>query len=167
MTGLDQIREAVADYLNQNGVKAVTAWAAQPRDGAGVPVCAVSLRRCEAVGSAFCDYLGERYNPETASWQALYGKRVEVTLGLDLYAGADAGGEEAIRAAFDALAGALQNGGPEGLRLERLTCGETEFDVEEGRYRCGVEAAGRAFLCAAAEEGELFLDFVLKGEWKH
>ena len=52
MTGLDQIREAVADYLNQNGVKAVTAWAAQPRDGAGAPVCAVSLRRCEAVASA-------------------------------------------------------------------------------------------------------------------
>ncbi len=167
MTGLEQLREAMAAHLEKNGVHALCAWPDAPRDGAGEAVCAVSIRKCEAAGAALCDYLGERYDEAKGTWQELYGKRLTVTFGLDLYAGVGAGGEEAVRTAFDALAGALQKGGPKGLRLNSLSCGETAFDAAEGRYRCPVEAECQALLYAEAESGAAFLDFMLKGEWKH
>lgn len=164
MSGLDQVREILAEYLSGQGVNAVTAWSEQPRSEADGAVCAVSLRKGQAVGVGFCDYLGERYDTERGRGVELYGKRVRLTFGLDLYAPAGAeAGERAIRAAFDTLAGALRGGGPSGLKLEEFSCGETEFLETEGSYRCPVEAAYQAFLYAVADEGGSFLDFEVKG----
>lgn len=164
MSGLEQVREILAAYLNGQGITAVTAWPDTPRGEGEGAVCAVSLRKSQAVGAGFCDYLGERYDTQRGRWVELYGRRVRLTFGLDLYAPAGAeGGERAIRAAFDALAGALQGGGPAGLKLEEFSCGETEFLEAEGRYRCPVEGVYQAFLYAVADEGGSFLDFEVKG----
>ena len=168
MSGLEHVRDYLAEYLRGQGVNAVTAWPDRPRSEEDGAVCAVSLRKGQAVGVGFCDYLGERYDTERGRWVELYGKRVRLTFGLDLYAPAGAEvGESAIRAAFDTLAGALQGGGPAGLKLEEFSCGETEFLETEGRYRCPVEAAYQAFLYAVADEGGSFLDFEVKGVMQH
>ena len=168
MAGLDDIRERMADYLNGNGVPAITAWPERPRAAARGAVAAVSLRSCEGESGGFRDYLGERWNETSGQWEELYGKRVTVTFGLDLWAGTgEQGGEEQIRRAFDRLAGALQSGGPDGLRIERLACGETDYDRTAGRWRCPVEAVCSAYLYAAAEEGGAFLDFWVKGAVEH
>lgn len=163
---LDKIRGCMADYLNGRGLRAVTAW---PDGACGDwqkgPVAAVSLRECRAAGSGFGDYLGERFDEESGVWQELYGKRLELRLGLDLYAA----GEEAaqkIQAAFDKLVQTLQNGGPEGIRIKGISCGETVYDRESRMFRRTVEAECSAYLYAVAEEGGAFLDFTIKGEWR-
>ena len=83
--GLDKIRERMADYLNAQGVAAVTAWPAEERLRREGAVAAVTLRACQAGPAGFQSYLGERYNQETEQWEEIYGRKVQLTFGLDLY----------------------------------------------------------------------------------
>ena len=85
-TGLEQIRQTMADYLCQQGVPAVTAWPAAPRQEWTEPVVVVSVRGCRAGSASFQDYLGERYDERSGRWEERYGKRAQLTLGLDIYA---------------------------------------------------------------------------------
>ena len=85
-TGLEQIRQTMADYLCQQGVPAVTAWPAAPRQEWTEPVVVVSVRGCRAGSASFQDYLGERYDEASGRWEERYGKKAELTFGLDLYA---------------------------------------------------------------------------------
>ena len=159
------VRERMAEFLNRNGVEAVCAYpdgGRTRRDGA---VAAVSVRACQGGPEGFRDYLGERYDEATGQWQELYGRRITLTLGLDLYApqGCGAAG---IQAAYDRLAEALQWDGPTGLVLQELSCGETEFDREAGLFHRPVTAVCRGFLYAVASEGGQFVDFIVRGETK-
>ena len=162
---MERIRERMADYLRDRGIHAVTAWPGGEWTGGDGAVAAVSLRECRAAGSGFADYLGERYDEESRCWQELYGKKLELRLGLDLYAAGE-GAEEEIQTAFDRLAQALHGGGPEGLKVRSYSCGETAYDRENRLFRRTVEAECAAYLYAAAEEGGAFLDFEIKGEWE-
>lgn len=164
MAGLDDIRERMTAYLNEQGIAAVSAWPERERRKTEGAVAAVSLRKCESTGHGFGDYLGERYDRERDKWEELYGKKVILTFGLDLYAGTgETGGEAQVRTAFDKLAQALQTGCPAGLRVKELSCGETGYDKAAGRYRCPAEAVCEAYLYAIADEGGVFLDFEVKG----
>lgn len=163
--GLDLIRERMTQYLRERGLQAVTAWPREERrEGTGAVVL-VSLRRCQAGPSGFQDYLGERYNQETGQWEELYGRRVRLTFGLDLYAGAQAG-EQAIQAAFDELAGALQEGSPEGLAVQELTCRETAYDRDGRLLKREAEAVCTAYLYAVTLPGGVFLEFEIRGGMK-
>ena len=161
--GLEAIRERMAEYLKGQGVAAVPAWPGAARERQDGPVTAVSLRRCQTGPAGFQDYLGERYDAGSGQWQELYGKRLQVTFGLDLYA-PESAGAAGMQAAFDALAGALSGGGPPGLRVKEFSRGETGFDQALGLFHCQAEAVCTAYLYAVAEEGGAFLDFVVKGE---
>lgn len=160
--GMEQIRESMARYLEGQGVAAVTAWPQKERAGRKGAVTAVSLRRCETGPSGFQDYLGERFNRENGCWEELYGKRVELIFGLDLYAGAGAG-EESIQETFDRIVRAFQQGGPEGLEVLRVSCGETEFDSGQGLLHRKAEVVCRAYLYAVTQPGGAFLDFEIRG----
>jgi len=138
------VREQMAAFLRQQGVDAVCAYPEERRRQRSGPVAAVSLRACQGGPGGFRDYLGERYDESTGQWQELYGRRVTLTFGLDLY------GESA--------------GGPAGLALRELSCGETEFDRAAGLYRRAVTAVCQGYLYAVADEGGTFLDFVVRGE---
>lgn len=167
MAGLDDIRTKMTQYLNTQGVAAVSAWPERGRKPIQGAVAAVSLRKCEEMGVGFRDYLGERYNGESGQWEELYGKRLTLTFGLDLYAGTGTeGGESQVRAAFDRLLQTLQTGGPEGLKMREVSCGETTYDTAAGRFQCAVEAVCEAYLYAVADEGGAFLDFEIKGARK-
>ena len=109
--GLESVRRAMADYLNEKGVRAITAWPAAPRQEREEPVVVVSLRGCRAGAASFQNYLGDRFDQETGRWEERYGKKAELTFGLDIYA-PEKGGGEAVQETFDALAGALLLGGP-------------------------------------------------------
>ena len=188
MTELERIREAMTAFLKGEGVAALTAWPGEDLERPEGPVTAVSLRSCppppgrggdgggaggpgpaappracRGGGGGFQDYLGERYDAGTGHWQELYGKRLQVTFGLDLYA-PEGAGAAGMQAAFDALAGALSGGGPPGLRVKEFSRGETSFDQALGLFHCPAEAVCTAYLYAVAEEGGAFLDFVVKGE---
>ena len=163
MTELERIREAMTAFLKGEGVAALTAWPGEDLERPEGPVTAVSLRACQGGPGGFQDYLGERYDAGTGRWQELYGKRLQVTFGLDLYA-PESAGAAGMQAAFDALAGALSGGGPPGLRVKEFSRGETSFDQALGLFHCPAEAVCTAYLYAVAEEGGAFLDFVVKGE---
>ena len=158
-----EIRERMAEYLNGQGIDAVCAYPDQRRLRRTGAVAAVSLRSCQGGPGGFQDYLGERYDQESGQWQELYGKRIALTFGLDLYA-PQPGGAAEIQAAFDRMAQALRQEGPPGLRLLELSCGETEFDQGAGLYHRSVEALCQGYLYAVAEEGGAFLDFIVRGE---
>ena len=163
--GLESIRRSMADYLNKRGVAAVTAFPAALRQEREEPVAVVYLRGCRAEQAGFQNYLGERYNRETGRWEERYGRRARLTFGLDLYA-PEKGDGEAVQAAFDALAGALLLGGPEGLELQSFSCGQTVRDGESRRLKRSVEAVCTAWLCAVSDAGGAFVDFELRGVMK-
>lgn len=160
--GLEHIRQVMAEFLRERGVQAVTAWPGSLRQEREEPVVVVSVRGCKAGPAGFQDYLGERYDERTGRWEERYGKRAELTFGLDIYA-PERGGGEAVQAAFDALAGALILGGPPGLDLQEFSCGQTVRDPESRRLKRPVEAVCTAWLCAVTDVGGAFVDFELRG----
>jgi len=160
--GLEHIRQVMADYLNTQGVPAVTAWPGTQRQEREAPVAVVSLRGCKAGPAGFQNYLGDRFDPETGRWEERYGRKAELIFGLDLYAPEKEDGET-LQAAFDALAGALILGGPEGMDIQSFSCGQTVRDGESRRLKRPVEAVCTAYLCAVADAGGAFVDFELRG----
>lgn len=160
MKGLQELRDALAGFLNGRGLEAVTAWGTGRRLRAGEPVAAVSLRGFESGAPGFQDYLGERYNAEAGCWEELYGKKVELTFGLDLYAAT----AEGVQAGLDRLHEALGEKGPAGLCPVGLFAGETVFQSGSGRYFCPVQAKFSAWAVAVSREDGSFLDFEVKGE---
>lgn len=160
--GLEKIRQVMADWLNSQGVPAITAWPDSPRQEREEPVVVVSLRGCRAGPASFQNYLGDQYDEKSGRWQERYGKRAELTFGLDIYA-PEKGGGEAVQRAFDALAGALILGGPDELDMREFSCGATVRDGESRRLKRPVEAVCTAWLCAVTDGGGAFVDFVLRG----
>ena len=160
--GMEVIRQRMTQYLQEQDINAITAWPKQERLSQEGAVVVVSLRKCQSGPAGFQDYLGELFNEETGRWEELYGKKVRLTFGLDLYANAKAG-ESAIQEGFDALACALQEGGPEGLNIQQLSCGETSFDSAGRLLKRAVEAECTAYLYAVTEPGGAFLDFEIRG----
>lgn len=160
--GLEGIRQAMAGYLNGKGVRAITAWPDAPRAEGEEPVVVVSLRGCRAGAASFQNYLGDRFDQETGRWEERYGKKAELTFGLDIYA-PEKGDGNTVQAAFDALAGALVLGGPDGMDLLEFSCGQTVQDPESRRLKRPVEAVCTAWLCAVADQGGGFIDFNLRG----
>ena len=60
--GLDGLRERLAAFLREKGLRAMTDWPAEPREQLDGPVAVVSLRGCQAGPAGFQHYLGERYD---------------------------------------------------------------------------------------------------------
>lgn len=162
MTGLDRARECMTECLLRAGVHAVTAWSREESKRPNSAVVAVSLRGCQGAPGGFQDYLGERYNTDAQRWEEIYGRRAKLTFGLDIYASGRDGAAE-CQSAFDALAGALQDGGPVGLSLAELSRGEVRFDEETGLFRCPAQAVCDAYLYAVTDENGSFLDFEVRG----
>ena len=162
-TGLDQIREQMADYLNRCGVAAVTAWSAEERLRRENAVVAVTLRAFQSGPAGFQSYLGERFNQEAQRWEELYGRKVQITFGLDLY-GLPQAGEAALQKALDTLAQACGGDGPDGITLETFSSGETGYDQDRRLLHKPAQAVCTAYLYAVAEPGGAFLDFEIRGE---
>lgn len=162
MTGLDTLREHMTAFLTGKGIQAVTAWPEKGMEPMTGAVCAVSVKDCVTAAGGFQDYLGERYDEEAGVWREVYGQKVKVTFGLDLYAPREGGGADCQKG-FDKLCGALGEAVREGLRTVELHRGETAFDKNMGLYHCPVEAVCNAYLYALTDGAGAFLDFEVKG----
>ena len=160
MNGLDVLRERLAQYLRDSGLDAVCAYPGQNRVRAGKPLAAVSLRGCEGGQAGFRDYLGERYDEGSREWREVYGKKLRLTFGADVYA---VSAEEAQNG-LDTLAGAFQAGGPEGMKCVECSFGETVYKPEARRFFCPAQLCFEAWLYAVADESGSFTDFQVKGD---
>ena len=160
--GLAALREQMAAYLNERGARAITAWPGEERGRWEEPVTVVSLRSCQLGPASFQNYLGERYDQETGLWQELYGRRAQVTFGLDLYAPEEGDGA-ALQQALDTLTQALAQGGPSGLAVQEVSCGETAYDTRQRLVKKTVQAVCQAYFRTAGQSGELFADFEVRG----
>jgi len=163
--GMEAVRERMAEYLKDRGVDAVTAWPEGERVSRKRPAAVVSLRECRAGPAGFQNYLGERYSEETGLWEELYGRKAVLIFGLDLYASKGGDGSE-LQKAFDVLARALADGGPEGMKVTEFSCGETEYDGAAGVLKRSARAVCQAWLYASVLPGGLFNDFELRGGLK-
>lgn len=157
---VEELQQAVVDFLLSRGLPAVTAWSEERRPRAGQALAAVSLRAMECGAPGFQDYLGEEYDRETGQWTERYGKRAKLTFGVDIY-GATA---QSVRAGANTLSLALSRDGPAGLRPVELQVGETVYQESGRRYLCPTQVRFAAWLYGTAESGGAFLDFEVKGE---
>ena len=164
-TGLEQIRERMAEYLREMGINASAAWPAESRKRQGGPLVLVSLRECQVEPTGFQNYLGEFYNRETGLWEERYGRSARLTFGLDLYARAEDDGE-VLQKTFLEVSEALTKGEPKGLFIETVSCGETVYDKESGRLKRSCQAVCRAHLYTIDREGQIFVEFELRGGMK-
>ena len=164
-TGLEQIRERMAEYLREMGIFAAAAWPGESRMRQGKPFVLVSLRECQVEPAGFRNYLGEFYDRETGLWEERYGRSAQLTFGLDLYALAEDDGE-ILQKTFLEVAEALTKGEPQGLFVETVSCGETVYDRESGRLKRSVQAVCKAYLYTIDREGQIFVEFELRGGMK-
>ena len=162
MTGVGELSQTLARWLEEEGVPAVTAWGDEKRHRANGAMAAVSLRALESGAAGYQDYLGERFDEVSGQWEELYGKKMTLTFGLDLYAAA----AQEVTAALERLGELLGQGGPQGMTPVGFSAGETAYQSESRRYFCPVQAKFQVWAAATAREDASFLDFVIKGENK-
>ncbi len=162
---LNALRQAAAEQLRQAGVNAVTAMESARASRWRGPVAAVSLTRVVCAPGGFKDYLGVRTDPDTGKKREFYGREVELTLALDLYAPRD-GGANACRQAADTVIEELACRGAAGLNALEIHAGQVEFLENMGLYRLPLSCRCRAWLVASVDSGGAFVDFEVKGRMK-
>lgn len=163
MTGaLNALRRSAVELLREYGLYAVTAMEPDSRKRWDGPVSAVSLSRVVCAPGGFRDYLGRRRNPDTGEMDELYGKGVELTLSLDLYA-PRSGGESACQEAVGIMAEALTCRGIGGLSVREMETGAVEFLERDGLYRLPVSCTCKGWLVAVTDSSGAFADFEVKG----
>ena len=162
---LERARQRMEEYLSGRGLKMASPWPEGERKAVTQPVVVVTLRECRGEEGGFLRYLGERFTGETGRWEEQYGCRAQLTFGLDLYAPARGEGAD-LRGQWDVLAAALAGGSPEGMEVLSFSCGETEYDPAARLRKGKGEVKCRLWLHAPGQDGVLFSDFILRGDWK-
>lgn len=160
MKGVQELRQELVSYLKQKGLDAVPAWREEKRQRLGKATAAVSLRGMECKGSGLQNYLGERFDREKGQWEELYGRTVELTFGLDMYAGT----AEEVQRGLDVLTAALDREGPGGMKVKELSVGETVYREGTRGYVCPVQGRFEVWAVAVDREDGSFLDFEVRGE---
>ena len=163
MSGLEQVKTAVARALESAGIRVQAAYTPGWAKAYQRPVVAVGLRTGESRGSALSSYLGRRTDPGTQVCQEIYGMRMDLTLSLDIYCPPEegaAGCDSALETLHRVMLGSL----PSGLRPTELKWEETGWDEDTAMFLLPVSlACGAYFTAAASEDGLLLTDFILKG----
>lgn len=160
MKELAQIRQAVLDALTQTGLTALEAFPDGRAKTYGGPVATVAVGAAEGKTLGFCNYLGETYDEAVGTVRELYGKQLEGGISVDIRAEKAADCEAGCERATEVLLGGLPSGiRPGELRWEALIWEKaTGMFLRRGSLRCQA-----LFVAESREDGETFLDFILKG----
>lgn len=156
----------LCEWLKQREIPALTGWTGVERSAMAAPAVLVTVKEYSACSAGFEDYLGEQYNEEKGTWEELYGRKAEVILGLDLYA-PERESEQSLQTLLERLISMLTLEIPDGLQVGNITCGQTKWDEGQRRIKREVSARCTLWLHAVCSEGTEFLDFELRGGWKH
>lgn len=163
MKELAQVKQVVIDALNSAGVTAIEAFPAERAKAYPGAVAAVSVGAAEGKTLGFSNYLGEVYDEEAGTVRELYGKQMEGEIAVEVRAERAADCETGCQQAAEVLLGGLPGGiRPGELRWEALGWEKsTGMFLRKGALRCQA-----VFVAQSGEEGEAFLDFILKGVMK-
>jgi len=160
MKELAQVRQAVIDALNHAGLTALEAFPDSRAKAYSGAVAAVAVGAAEGKNLGFCNYLGEIYDEDAGTVRELYGKQLEGDIAVEIRSVRAADCEKGFQQAAEILLGGLPNGiRPGELRWEALAWEKsTGMFLRRGSLRCQA-----VFVAESQEEGEPFLDFILKG----
>ena len=160
MKELVQVKEAVIRALKDAGISAMEAFPDSKAKAYPGAVATVAVGAAEGKMLGFCNYLGEIYDPEAGTVRELYGKQLESDITVDLRADRAADCEEGCQRAAEVLLSGLPAGiRPGELRWEALVWEKTTgMFLRKGHLQCQA-----VFVAQSQEDGELFLDFILKG----
>ena len=160
MKELVQVKQAVICALNDVGIPAVDAFPDSRVKAYPGAVATVAVGTAEGKMLGFCNYLGEVYDAEAGTVRELYGKQLEGDVVVDIRADRASACEEGCQRAAEVLLGGLPNGiRPGELRWEALAWEKaTGMFLRKGHLQCQA-----VFVAQSQEDGELFLDFILKG----
>ena len=160
MKELVQVKEAVIRALKDAGISAMEAFPDSKAKAYPGAVATVAVGAAEGKMLGFCNYLGEIYDPEAGTVRELYGKQLESDITVDLRADRAADCEEGCQRAAEVLLSGLPAGiRPRELRWEALVWEKTTgMFLRKGHLQCQA-----VFVAQSQEDGELFLDFILKG----
>ena len=166
MTAVGQVKRAVAAAIKAAGCAAIESYSEEQLKRYAAAVAAVGTKETVIEESGAAQYLGEKVDEATQETVSVYGRKMLLTLLIEVYAprmlGA-AGCEEAAETITQAMMTAL----PEGLKLGSLQWGKTGWDKTMGMFRLDASAKYAAYFVAeAAEDETVFTDFVLKGTVK-
>ena len=166
MSELESIISAVCSWLEGLKIRAAAAYIPGASKRHAAPIVTVGLQTGAAMSCGQVDYLGIKTD-ETGASRELYAKRVELTLGLDIWAPrTENGGAQACADLFGTMAAQIPTL-PSGIRVREITCGETRFDETAGMYLCPASMTTAVYLYAEADEYGIFTDFYVKGVLKN
>lgn len=164
MAELESVISIVCQGLSDGGVSAVISQ--NPFGGKKRhtrPIVTVGLKAGSTVSCGFAEYLGMKYDPKSDTYNELYGKKLDVALGLSFWSPkTESYGHEKCLLLFSQVADALKSL-PESLKVRELSCGETNYDTTAEMFRCDAELKLSAYLTAESTDDSQFLDFKLKG----
>ena len=163
MTALQQVKTAVVDALEGAGLTAMSAYSEEQLKKYTTAVTAVGLREMKVTESGAMEYLGEKYNAVRDATLEVYGKKLTLSLSLDVYAPRTLGAEGCEETAEE-ITQVMMSALPSGLRVKELTWEKTEWDKTYGMFRLSAQAAYEAYFVAETEEETaVFTDFILRG----
>ena len=166
MTAVGQVKRAVAAAIKAAGCAMIESYSTEQLKRYESAVAAVGTKETVIEESGAAEYLGEKVDETTQETVAVYGRKMLLTLLIEVYVprtlGA-AGCGEAAETVTQALVTAL----PEGLKLRSLQWGRTDWDKTTCMFRLDASAKYAAYFVAeTAEDETVFTDFVLKGTVK-
>ena len=166
MTAVGQVKRAVMAVIAAAGGAAVESYSVEPLKCYQTAVAAVGTKATVLEESGAAQYLGEKVDEATQETVSVYGRKMLLTLLIEVYAPRElgaAGCETAAETVTQALMTAL----PEGLKLRTIQWGKAGWDKTAGMFRLEANAKYAAYFVAeAAEDETVFTDFVLKGTVK-
>ena len=129
-------------------------------------MAAVGTKETVIEESGAAQYLGEKVDEATQETVSVYGRKMLLTLLIEVYAPRTLGAAGCEKAA-ETITQAMMTALPEGLKLGSLQWGKIGWDKTTGMFRLDASAKYAAYFVAeAAEDEKVFTDFVLKGTVK-
>ena len=164
----DVVLNAVVEILEREGINAFLQFPERAADlKNGVFVC-LSVDKCRSLSSGLGEYLGVLSGMGGKPDKELYGRRLELELGFEIFSPYGEGfGATACLKCADKLK-SLHMLFPSGIQALEFSYGEISADDELAVFRCLCKLSCTAFLIAEGDGDESieFLDFVLKGTIK-
>ena len=148
MTAVGQVKRAVSAAIKAAGCAAIESYSEEQLKRYATAVAAVGTKETVIEESGAIEYLGEKVDEATQETVSVYGRKMLLTLLIEVYVPRTVGAAE-------------------GLKLRTLQWGKTGWDKTTGMFRLDASAKYAAYFVAeAAEDETVFTDFVLKGTVK-